>query len=64
MTDGHIPIRNWTSAEDEQLQLMAASGRSAKEIAAELQRTVAAVYSRALRLGISLRQLKIWPRFR
>jgi DNA-directed RNA polymerase specialized sigma24 family protein len=52
-------MRNWTSKEDELLQSMAASGRSAKEIASELGRSIAAVHSRTVRFGISLKQVEI-----
>jgi DNA-binding NarL/FixJ family response regulator len=50
---------NWTPAENERLQSMARGGSTAKEIAAELQRSVAAVHSRALRFGLSLKQIRV-----
>jgi hypothetical protein len=49
---------NWMPAENERLQSMARGGSTAKEIAAGLQRSVA-VHSRALRFGLSLKQIRV-----
>lgn len=45
----------WTFAEDVRLMLLAARNTPTILIALELGRTVAAVYARASRLGISLK---------
>jgi hypothetical protein len=59
MTREQFASTNWTTEEDERLQSMARGGSTAKEVAAELQRSVAAVHSRALRFGLSLKQVRI-----
>lgn len=41
----------WTDAEDDQLQVLAGEGQSAKAIAAELQRQPSAIQSRIRKLG-------------
>jgi len=47
--------------EDERLRSLAISGMNAGQIAMELERTVAAVRSRAERFGISLRRIRVAP---
>jgi DNA-directed RNA polymerase specialized sigma24 family protein len=59
MTRERSAPTNWTPAEDERLQSMARGGSTAKDIAAELRRSVAAVHSRALRAGLSLKQVRV-----
>jgi hypothetical protein len=54
--------RIWTPEEDERLRKMAIAGKRPHEIAAALNRSRAAVQSRADKFGISLKLVKInWP---
>jgi hypothetical protein len=50
----------WTALDDERLRSLAISGIDVSEIATELERTIAAVRSRAERkLGVSLKRVKV-----
>jgi hypothetical protein len=46
---------DWTPEEDGQLRSMVVAGLSSREVAATLRRSVAAVYARAHRLGLTFR---------
>jgi hypothetical protein len=59
MKHARLHTKHWTNVEDERLGSLAISGMIARDIAAELERTVAAVRSRAERLGVSLRQVSV-----
>jgi hypothetical protein len=54
-----LPYRAWTPEEDERLRKMAIAGTRPHEIAAALNRSSAAIQSRADRFGISLKLAKI-----
>jgi hypothetical protein len=56
-----LNAKQWTNVEDERLRSLAISGMNAWGIAAELERTEAAVRSRAERFGISLRRVTVAP---
>ena len=49
----------WTNTEGERLRSLVISGMNAWDIAADLERTVAAVRARAERAGVSLRQVRV-----
>ena len=51
--------RTWTPEEDERLRKMALSGTRPRDIAAALNRSRAAIQSRADKFGISLKLVKI-----
>jgi hypothetical protein len=54
------PSRPWTPLDDERLRSLAIAGMDANEIATELERTVAAVRSRAERkLRVSLKRVMV-----
>jgi hypothetical protein len=54
------PPKPWTPLDDERLRSLAIAGMDASEIATELERTVAAVRSRAERkLRVSLRRVMV-----
>ena len=61
MKHARLNAKQWTNVEDERLRSLAISGMNAWGIAAELERTVAAVRSRAERFGISLRRIRVAP---
>ena len=49
----------WANTEDERMRSLVISGMNAWDIAADLERTVAAVRARAERAGVSLRQVRV-----
>jgi hypothetical protein len=59
MKHARLHTKHWTNVEDERLRALVISGMNAWDIAAELERTVAAVRARAERVGISLRQVRV-----
>jgi len=61
MKHARLSAKQWTTAEDDRLRSLAISGMNAWGIAAELERTVAAVRSRAERFGLSLRRVTVAP---
>ena len=61
MKHARLNAKQWTNVEDERLHSLVISGMNAWGIAAELERTVAAVRSRAERFGISLRRVTVAP---
>ena len=61
MKQARLHTKHWTNAEDERLRSLAISGMNAWGIAAELERTEAAVRSRAERFGVSLRRVTVAP---
>ena len=61
MKHARLSAKPWTTAEDDRLRSLAISGMNAWGIAAELERTVAAVRSRAERFGLSLRRVTVAP---
>ena len=61
MKHARLSAKQWTTAEDDRLRPLAISGMNAWGIAAELERTVAAVHSRAERFGLSLRRVTVVP---
>ena len=61
MKHARLHTKQWTNVEDERLRSLAISGMNAWGIAAELERTVAAVRSRAERFGVSLRRVAVAP---
>jgi len=61
MKHARLNAKQWTNAEDERLRSLAISGMSAWDIAAELERTLAAVRFRAERSGLSLRRVTVAP---
>jgi hypothetical protein len=50
-----IASPRWTAEEDNRLRVLAEGGRSAAVIAERLKRTQAAVYKRAIKLGVALK---------
>jgi hypothetical protein len=61
MKHARLNAKQWTNVEDERLRSLVISGMNASGIAAELERTVAAVRSRAERFGLSLRWVTVAP---
>ena len=61
MKHARLNAKQWTNVEDERLRSLAISGMNAWGIAAELERSVAAVRSRAERFGLSLRRVTVAP---
>jgi hypothetical protein len=61
MKHARLNAKQWTNVEDERLRSLVISGMNAWGIAAELERTVAAVRSRAERFGLSLRRVTVAP---
>jgi hypothetical protein len=49
----------WTEADDQLLRLLAVSGKTSREIATEIDRSVDAVQARAKKLGLSLKQVTV-----
>jgi DNA-binding CsgD family transcriptional regulator len=49
----------WTEADDERLRLLAVSGKTSREIARAIGRSVDAVQARAKKLGLSLKQVMV-----
>jgi hypothetical protein len=65
MKHARLHTKHWTNVEDGRLRSLAISGMNASGMAAELERTVGAVRSRAEILGVSLRQVTVpaaWSR--
>jgi DNA-directed RNA polymerase specialized sigma24 family protein len=56
---GRLTSKQWTPLDDERLRSLAIAGMDAKEIATELERTVAAVRSRTERFRVSLRRVSV-----
>jgi hypothetical protein len=52
------PPTRWTKDEDKQLASLVVAGYALAEIAAKLDRTVAAVRKRVYALGLSLKRIK------
>ena len=61
MKHARLHTKHWTNTEHERLRSLVISGMNAWGIAAELERTVAAVRSRAERFGLSLRRVTVAP---
>jgi hypothetical protein len=61
MKHARLKAKQWTNIEDDRLRSLAISGMNAWGIAAELERTVAAVRARAERSGVSLRRVTVAP---
>jgi hypothetical protein len=61
MKHARLSAKQWTTAEDDRLRSLVISGMNAWSIAAELERTVAAVGFRAERFGLSLRRVTVAP---
>jgi hypothetical protein len=59
MKHARLHKKPWTKTEDERLRLLVMSGMNAWDLAAELERTVAAVRGRAESVGVSLRQVTV-----
>ncbi len=55
---GRFAARPWTPADDDKLRVLALAGASTRSIAQQLDRTIAAVGSRARRLNIVLKKAK------
>jgi hypothetical protein len=55
---GRLAARLWTQADDDKLRALALAGASTRAIAHQLDRTIAAVGSRAQRLNIVLKKAK------
>jgi DNA-binding CsgD family transcriptional regulator len=54
-----VGIPRWTEADDQRLRLLAVSGKTSREIAREIGRSVDAVQARAKKLGLSLKQVMV-----
>ena len=54
----------WTPEEEDRLRILAYEGKRAAVIAELLNRKIAAVWSRAHKLGISLKQVGVRKRYR
>jgi rRNA maturation endonuclease Nob1 len=54
----------WTEADDAKLRSLAVAGMNAREIAAELNRSLYAVQNRSKKLGISFKQVMIRRRLK
>jgi hypothetical protein len=61
MKHARLHKKPWTNTENDRLRSLVISGMNAWDIAAELERTVAAVRSRAEGIGVSLRQVSVAP---
>jgi hypothetical protein len=61
MKHARLHKKPWTKTEDERLRSLVISGMNAWDLAAELERTVAAVRARAERAGVSLRRVRVAP---
>jgi hypothetical protein len=61
MKHARLHTKHWTNVEDERLRSLAISGMNAWDIAAELERTVAAVRARAERFSVSFRRVTVPP---
>jgi hypothetical protein len=59
MKHARLHTKHWTNVEDERLRSLAISGMNAWDIAAELERSVAAVRARTERLGLSLKRVPV-----
>jgi hypothetical protein len=59
MKHARLHTKPWTNTEDERLRSLVVSGMNVWDIAAEMERTVAAVRARAERAGVSLRQVMV-----
>jgi hypothetical protein len=59
MKHARLHKKSWTNTEDDRLRSLVISGMNAWDLAAELERTVAAVRARAERVGVSLRQVTV-----
>jgi hypothetical protein len=55
---GRLAARPWTKADDDKLRSLALAGASTRAIARQLDRTIAAVGSRARCLNIVLKKAK------
>ena len=54
-----VGISTWTEADDQRLRLLAVSGKTSREIATEIGRSISAVQARAKKLGLSLKQVMV-----
>ncbi len=54
-----VGIPTWTEADDQRLRLLAVSGKTSREIATEIGRSISAVQARAKKLGLSLKQVMV-----
>jgi hypothetical protein len=54
-----VGIPTWTEADDQRLRLLAAPGKTSREIATEIGRSISAVQARAKKLGLSLKQVMV-----
>ncbi len=54
-----VGIPTWTEADDQRLRLLAVSGKTSREIATEMGRSISAVQARAKKLGLSLKQVMV-----
>jgi type II secretory pathway component HofQ len=54
-----VGTSTWTEADDAKLRSLVVAGRSSREIATELSRSLNAVEARTKKLGISLQQVMI-----
>jgi hypothetical protein len=61
MKHARLHKKPWTKTEDERMRSLVISGMNAWDLAAELERTVAAVRARAERAGVSLRRVRVAP---
>jgi hypothetical protein len=54
-----VGIPTWTEADEQRLRLLAVSGKTSREIATEIGRSISAVQARAKKLGLSLKQVRV-----
>ena len=55
-------LRQWTPDDEQRLLTMIAEGKRIKEVAAELKRSVGAIYARAHQLHIPLKRVRVKQR--
>jgi hypothetical protein len=58
MSNSRATTRPWSDADEEKLQLLLDAGKTAEEIAAELERTRGAIYARVQRFYLRRDPLK------
>jgi len=56
------PPRRWTPHDEQRLLAMIVEGKRTEETAAELKRSVGAVYARAHQMHIPLKRVRLRPR--
>jgi hypothetical protein len=59
MSHARLASKPWTPRDDERLRSLVVAGKAAWQIAADLERTISAVRSRAERFRISLKRVAV-----